>query len=238
MKISDVGPEATKAPGLKTVDGKKVILHEELMQYLDDYPLNIVEHTPGGAVRTWAHYGIRGPGEMSVPEKASALRDWSMHLLKEVVREHQSKKRPRRLRPLHPETSAAVFLKLKREFAQLFNQNAAKGVELEAKLFAMCDAWHWLHMDRFEEHVNVLEGQASAKRQKKVAAANSSKAARKRAIVEAAILSLRPSKRNREQIVRGIMPKLRTDFAAAPDLDCPSHSTLLAWVGQLGRSAK
>jgi hypothetical protein len=110
---------------------------------------------------SWERYGLRwrgsnGTGELSVKDKASELENCATELAKN---NHLSN-----YGALHPAASASTFLTLRKKLLDSFA--AAHGVEVESKderienfkteMNELCDAWHWLHMEHFGEHLNAL----------------------------------------------------------------------------------
>jgi hypothetical protein len=87
-------------------------------------------------------YGLRNSHEPSVQKKAHELTSRAETLLKEAGE---------MVRPLSPEEAARTFLALTSELG------ARLGDADSAKLFELCDAWHWLHMEVYGEHLKAVD---------------------------------------------------------------------------------
>jgi hypothetical protein len=121
---------------------------------------------PEAGGKFFEQYGLRsrtsdGTSEPSISERAEAITRFAK------AEYNKLRKRPRKLKAIrdsvHPAASAVTFLELTRKVFGGF----AVGQPLEGQdevcanfrkeIFALCDAWHWLHMEVYGEHLKAVE---------------------------------------------------------------------------------
>lgn len=92
------------------------------------------------------------------------------------------------------ETTAAVFHELldeiflgflsSNEIDLAIHDSDPRYLKFREQVFQLCDAWHWLHMECFDEHRKALRGDRAEAIGKKGADGNAAKRKRKEAVVE------------------------------------------------------
>jgi hypothetical protein len=95
---------------------------------------------------------------------------------------------------LSRKATALEFLRAQRDlFSTFASKNPVEpfsgfGV-FQEQVFRLCNAWHWMHMECFDEHKKAIAGVRVAATQKSGAQGNKTKSKRQETIIEALILA-------------------------------------------------
>ena len=110
-------------------------------------------------------YGLRSrtnrTSEPSALEKAEAIGQMAKAML--MRRPKRARKSNAIRNSLHPRASAAAFLGLTKSiFGSFIKRTGGEGrdkrfADFRREIFELCDAWHWLHMEVYGEHLKAMD---------------------------------------------------------------------------------
>jgi hypothetical protein len=112
-------------------------------------------------------------------------------------------------------TSSTADALLKSDIVEDDEHDAAMAAVLKhmTQVFALCDAWHWLHMEFFGEHELAFAKQNHAAGQLKGSQSTAEKAAKRAAIVRAEITALRERTKDASKLTPAFVTRQIRDVA-------------------------
>jgi hypothetical protein len=159
-------------------------------------------------------------GEDSPLVKASILNTHALELLK--AKRYSSKLEAPKEGGLNPKATAWELLQAQRDlFSTFMSKNPEdpySGIDLfQEQVFRLCNAWHWMHMECFDEHAKAVKGQRAEQTQEKVGKTISSKAQTRRQIIddELNLLSGRKGPSSAPEMAKKIADRVAQRFKSA-----------------------